>query len=343
MKREAYLMLTEFCPNRCDYCYIKAKDSRAAMSMATVDAIMAEHKPWRVVFFGGEPLVELDLMEEILAKYHGRCRFQLVTSAMVNYERFISKVHRRYPLDEIQVSWDGVGNASRLSADGVNRQDEVYRKILWTAAQGVGIDVKCVLNNLNIYSMYDTYREFRRLESLGIRGEFVVAHREEISEDFFREFERQLPLCLDPAGRISVEFLNRILNVIQRSRTVASCDAGQYLVFRPDGGLSHCTILSQYYPRAFSAGELVAPCTHPDCAACELAILCDGGCRYERVAVYGEGWRENYCPHTCRLNRIYHRVIRGWQDGMPPAVRLGFNQTLLRYLDFMKTYKGMGL
>lgn len=337
MNQEVYLMLTEFCPNRCDYCYIKNRSVRETMTMNTVDKIIQEYDPWRIILFGGEPLVEYELMEQILAKYHGTRRFQLVTSANVNYERFITDLNKRYPLDEIQVSWDGVGNNSRLSADGSNKQDQVFDKILWTASHGVNIDVKCVLNNLNIGGMYETTKVFWEY---GLNGEFVIAHRENFTEDFFTEFERQLPLCLDVNKRLPMEFLNKILQVIQKDFMVSSCDAGGYLVFRPNGDRHYCTILSQY--GNYTMEDLMERCKHKDCQDCKLYFMCDGGCRYERVALYGDKWRDNYCTHTCRINNIYYRVITNWLKGMSREDRLKLNDILKRYLNFKNVYWGIG-
>jgi len=340
MNKDVFLMLTEFCPNRCDYCYIKNRHIHETMSMDTVDQIMIEYKPYRVIFFGGEPLVEIDLIEKILAKYHNVCKFQIVTSGLVNYEKFILDINSKYPLNEIQISWDGVNNNSRLSVDGFNRQDEVYQKILWTIDQGVKFDVKCVLNDLNIHNMYKTCQEFNRLALKGVSGEFVIAHKENFTEKFFIEFEKQLLLCLELKEHMSMEFLNKIMMIICKDTNVKSCDAGHYYVFRPNGELSYCTILSQYSSYNISEEDLENRCNHFDCQNCEIAFMCDGGCRYERIITYGDKWKDNYCLHTCRINKIYYKVIINWLNNMTIQERLNFNNLLLRYDKFTKLYKG---
>ena len=57
MYKEIYLMLTEACPNRCEYCYIKGRDNPATMTFDQIDKIIQEEKPSRILFFGGEPLL----------------------------------------------------------------------------------------------------------------------------------------------------------------------------------------------------------------------------------------------------------------------------------------------
>ncbi|MBF1108585.1 MAG: radical SAM protein, partial [Solobacterium sp.] len=55
MYKEIYLMLTEACPNRCEYCYIKGRDNPATMTFEQIDQIIQTEKPSRILFFGGEP------------------------------------------------------------------------------------------------------------------------------------------------------------------------------------------------------------------------------------------------------------------------------------------------
>jgi radical SAM protein with 4Fe4S-binding SPASM domain len=311
------------------------------MTIETVDKIIKEYDPKRIIFFGGEPLVEINLMEQILQKYYGTRKFQIVTSGLVNYEKFILDINSKYPFNEIQISWDGIDNTSRISADGVNRQDEIYNKILWTIDQGVKFDVKCVLNNLNIHNMYETCKEFNRLASKGVSGEFVIAHRENFSEEFFEQFEKQLPLCLELQDHMSMEFLNKIMMVIWKDTNTKSCDAGHYHVFRPNGELSHCTILSQFPDYNLTDDELAVRCKHKDCQNCEIAFMCDGGCRYERVVTFGDKWKENYCSHTCRVNKIYYNVISKWLNDMNNSKRWELNDLLLRYSNYKKMYGGI--
>ncbi|MDT8900945.1 radical SAM protein [Anaeroselena agilis] len=324
-------MLTESCPSRCTYCYIKDRDGNSEMTMDTVDRIIAEHNPYRVIFFGGEPMLKPRLMEEILQKYHGSRKFQIVTSGLVNMD-YLKYFQRRYPLDEIQVSWDGDGVHSRPLGD------LALRNIL-DLSRTSSLDIKCVLNDANIKDMAVIHRRFTDLQKEGINGEFVIAHRPDTSEDFVREFRRQLPNCLEVEGKTYQEFLTKIQAVINRDEGFCSCDAGQYLVFRPNGEKHHCTILSQH--KYFSVEELTQPCTHPDCRQCDIRFLCDGGCRYERYAVFGDDWQGMYLPQTCSLNRAYHEVITEWLHNLSPAYRHKLNGTLLRYRHFKNQYMGV--
>ena len=88
--REYFFFLTNNCPNRCKYCYIDfhSKD----MTTEQIDKYMEELKPSRIIFFGGEPLLRLDLIEYTVKKYYGKCKFQVVTSTMANFKDLLLAV-----------------------------------------------------------------------------------------------------------------------------------------------------------------------------------------------------------------------------------------------------------
>ena len=100
MYKEIYLMLTEACPNRCEYCYIKGRDNPKTMTFEQIENIIETERPTRILFFGGEPLLCLDLIEKTMEKYYSKIKFQIVTSTVVNFKEFIELE------DCIQVSSD---------------------------------------------------------------------------------------------------------------------------------------------------------------------------------------------------------------------------------------------
>ena len=65
MYKEIYLMLTEACPNRCEYCYIKGRDNPATMTFEQIDQIIQTEKPSRILFFGGDLFFVLILSKRL--------------------------------------------------------------------------------------------------------------------------------------------------------------------------------------------------------------------------------------------------------------------------------------
>lgn len=72
------LFLTEACTLRCDYCFVSNKKQKSAtweVAKAAVDFLVAESRgeeDLEIIFFGGEPLLEFDLLRET-AHYARAC------------------------------------------------------------------------------------------------------------------------------------------------------------------------------------------------------------------------------------------------------------------------------
>src|SRR5574344_1644717 len=144
MYRELYLLLTEACPNRCEYCYIRDRSNPSSMSMKDIDKYIAKYNPTRILFFGGEPLVRLDLIRDTVMKYYGKIKFQVVTSTSVNFKEFLA-FNEKYPLDEIQLSWDGF-NDNRIDAFGKRICDKTYENIIYAINNKLKFDIKTVIS-----------------------------------------------------------------------------------------------------------------------------------------------------------------------------------------------------
>ena len=315
MYTELYLLLTEACPNRCEYCYIKNRDNPSSMSLELIDEKIAKYNPTRILFFGGEPLVRLDLMKEVVKKYYGKIKFQVVTSTSVNFEEFMD-FNEQYPFNEVQLSWDGFGS-TRVDTGGNSISETVYANILKAMERKLVFDVKCVISNENIHIMEDIHKIFlgwKYSTNKRVSGQFVIAHRDYYSEDFYDKLREQLPKTFD-IKKLYTDHLNKIIAYVNHDKQFASCNIGKYITIDPYGGESVCTALSQERKK-FDIEEVQQPCTHPDCLKCEYSYLCDGGCRYERYNKYGDAWKENYLESTCKVMKIYADTVKNFIDNL---------------------------
>lgn len=299
-------MLTEACPNRCEYCYIKDRANPKTMTMDIVDTAMDKYKPHRVILFGGEPLARIGLLEDIVAKYYGETKFQIVTSTSVNWKRFI-EFNKKYPLSEIQVSWDGF-NENRLDANGEDTSKKTFSNIYTAIDEGMKFDIKCVISNDNINQMYQIHRYFKNLKKYGVSGQFVIAHRELYKDNFYIELKKNLIKTFD-LDKMYKDHLNKIIAYLANDSSYSSCDGGKYVVIDPDGRESCCTALSQDKGLVVTSDEIQAPPVDPKCQTCKYAYLCDGGCRYERFLEFGDKWKENHLESTCKMMEIYDETI----------------------------------
>lgn len=325
MFHEVYLMLTEQCPNRCEYCYIKGRDNPKSMTLEQIDEIIEKEKPDRILFFGGEPLVRLDLIKEVVKKYYGKMKFQIVTSTSVNFKEFL-EFNKEYPLNEVQFSWDGFSDKNRVDVLGHSISRTVWKNIIYAAKTGLVFDIKCVVGNENIDLLPTIHQTFVNLhkEYPNVHGEFVIAHRKVYTEKYLEKFKEYYKQTID-LDNPYYEHMNRISAILNNDTNYASCDAGKYICYTPYGKRCFCTALSQE-EEDYDQEVLQKPCLSEDCKNCKYACVCDGGCRYERVLEFGKDWRYKHTEAACQMAKIIYETFREWIDN-------------LSFEDFNKLYK----
>ena len=299
-----YLMLTEACPLRCEYCYIKDRDNTARMSRDTMDLMMkkVQTKP-RIIFFGGEPLLGIDDIKWFTEKYQDDVKvFQIVTSTFprANFHTLIENVIKpsKKPW-ELQLSFDGFEGSERKLVNKDPVAQQVYENILYTLEQGVKLQIRCVINDSNIYYFHDTYRQFKRMseEYSGLfYADFTLVHETDLESDFPEVLKRELGMILDDILTdenpfITAGLASMIGSILEDGKCMA-CNVGSEIIIRPNGDIYPCTMLSQY-SEDFKMGHItdrelntdIATDVHErpaDCDTCEYNKYCFGGCRYER-------------------------------------------------------------
>ena len=317
----AYLMVTEMCPLRCKYCYIKNRHINNEFPFEWVSKIKnmftCYNKP-RLIFFGGEPLTKIDLIEKIVNEYKNDFQFQVVTNGVVNLSEFMERVYEpnRNNFD-VQISWDG-NNETRPLANGNISNDKVYNSLLQELEKGRIFEGRCVLDETSVKRFYETYKTFKQLHfKYKFGGDFTIAHQPSFLETYHTDLKDQLGMVYSEIKEdlfnddlfISRFILKTITNVIQ-NKPVISCDIGTHVVIKPNGDVYPCTILSQQDER-FKLGningqidtEIITDLRYKAICKkdCEYKSVCDGGCRYERIKNYPDGWLCNVCNHTCDI------------------------------------------
>lgn len=299
-----YLMLTEACPLRCEYCYIKDRDNPTRMSRDTMDLMMkkVQTKP-RIIFFGGEPLLGIDDIKWFTKKYQDDVKvFQIVTSTFprTNFRDLIENVIKpsKKPW-ELQLSFDEFEGSERKLVNKDPVAQQVYENILYTLEQGVKLQVRCVINDSNIYYFHDTYRQFKQMseEYSGLfYADFTLVHETNLESDFPEVLKRELGMILDDILTDESPFITAglasMIGSIIEDRKCMACNVGSEIIIRPNGDIYPCTMLSQY-SEDFKMGHItdrelntdIATDVHErpkDCDTCDYNKYCFGGCRYER-------------------------------------------------------------
>lgn len=316
-----YLMLTEACPLRCEYCYIKDRSNPTRMSRDIMKLVMkkVQTKP-RIIFFGGEPLLGIDDIAWFTEIYQNDVKaFQIVTSTFPkeNYQHLIEHIikHSHVPF-ELQVSFDGFEGSERKLSNANPVVETVYENILYTLNMGVKLQVRCVINDSNVKYFHDTYRQFKQLneEYSGLfYADFTLVHEAELDSQFTVDLRDNLSKIMrdilnDEHPFITANLANLMTSILE-DRQCMACNVGSEIIVRPNGDIYPCTMLSQF-SEDFKMGHItdrqldtsIATDVHerPDmCETCNYTQYCFGGCRYER-AYLGDLRQINqgYCDQT---------------------------------------------
>lgn len=334
MYKEIYLFLTNQCPNRCHYCYIKYNND--CLTEKDIDECIEQNKPNRVVFFGGEPLMRLDLMEYTLEKYHDQMDFQVITSSMANWKEFI-KFQKKWNI-ELQISWDGFKD-SRVDTSGRSIADRVLNNINYAISEGLDhFDIKTVINNANVKDIPRLNKLFHRLDKeFHINGQYCIARGEDHDDQWFKDLEENLYCTFE--GTLEhpyTENLNKIMAYINRA-PMQSCAAGKEQSYLTDKTMSSCTSIAFTDQKYEDFDKIQKRCTSKDCQIenCKYFYLCDGGCRYERMLKFGDKWLDNYLPETCKLMEVYDNLITKYLASLNHEELAELYKIIMRYKNWL--------
>lgn len=332
----AYLMLTENCNLRCEYCYIRDRKTKNEFDydlMPKVKNMFSCFNKPRLIFFGGEPLLKLDLIKKIVENYKDDFQFQVVTNGTVNLHQFMNEVYEpNRNIFDVQISWDGTVN-TRPSANGNITYPNVYESIIEELEKGRILVGRAVLNDESVkyfYNTYDTYKNLNKKYKFG--GDFTIAHQKSFDSDYAKNLYYQLTIIyMDIQKELNNDFiyipnllLKTITNIIQSKNDVISCDVGTHVVIKPNGDLYPCTILSQQDER-FRLGnlrknncdtEIIQDLRYDShCLKdCQFKSICDGGCRYERIINFSNDWKCEVCNHTCDIYESLYKATKEFLD-----------------------------
>jgi len=296
------LVVTTDCNGRCRYCYMP-KDGSARMSedvaVRALD-LLDPARPWRISFFGGEPLLCIPVIARVMSEARARAQhgvaFGLTTNGllvtlssahMFRGQRVILSVDGPEEIheDARPGSFDGALRALGLFSA---RRVDVTLRATFDAAPAHLVERLTFLNDLCNPKLSGAVAIEPALyggpcpEADEVAGEYreasdwFVARVREGSRPRFQHYEM---------------LLRRLL---RREYAVTECSAGcGYVAVAPDGAVYPCHTLAGD-PIGCSGNELWAAGAwrqnavqdQPDCMDCWARYLCGGGCRVARSQRY---------------------------------------------------------
>ena len=342
--RIAAMMLdvTLNCNLNCSYCF-KKKENRDMPLRVAQDAIVwliyasGQEKEISVQFMGGEPLLRLEMMKELIpfaqtrAKAHGKkvnlsvtTNTTLVTESIVQYACESGlKFH---------LSVDGIPeiqNNNRPLASGMPSSPMIETAIPVILKAQPAIMARGCVTSHNVQNMFKSFNYFRDFGFTTI-GLFPC-EVDEWTMATLQIYEEQLSLigerCIG-AWRSGIHlellpFCRCFSKENRQERGCVPCGAGRGMVLIDvDGGIWPCSRFESLKEKQWQLGSIyegydenirkpfVEGCPtekfYPECKGCVATRICEGGCIAENLVKKGDMYVLH--PNDCELQRILARV-----------------------------------
>lgn len=321
-----YLILTEHCNLGCKYCFVEGNFPhgyvRSAMSWEvakrSIDLLIAQrnrHAECEVWFYGGEPLLEAELLFkclDYLQQNDSAIDKILITNGTMINEEMANRL-TKYDIN-ISVSLDGpesVHDSMRVKRDGTGSYEQVISGIDCMKRAGCDFGVSCTIGEeaaSRVVDIAQWINEAIRPNSLGMNllidtAELTVTEKyiEQATKgliDYF-EISREEGISEGRIMRKVKAFINRALY----TKDCAAC--GHQIVVSPEGRIGICheglgakdffigSVFEEFHFRSDSAISDWArrsPLSMPECYSCFALGICGGGCPYSAMVRHGSIW-----------------------------------------------------
>ena len=314
-----HLLLTEKCNSQCSYCYEKSfkefdnqldkkfkfdfsEPISSEVDIGKLKDFLAKDKEAVLIFYGGEPLLEIDKLKEIIKGINVPFRMQtngkLLNQLPINYLKKI---------DKILVSIDG--NRERTEKNkGQGTYDLVTSNLRQIREKGYSGELIARMTLSPEANAYDIKEQVQHLLSLGIfnsihwqidAGFYKFDFNKEVFENFTKKYNKSITELIDywisemqKKGKVLMlyPFVAITQDLLKNTKTKLRCGAGhQGYAITTSGKIVACPIMNSI--KDFEAGnlssnpkELKKFYVSGDCLACNYLNLCGGRCLYSNKA-----------------------------------------------------------
>jgi uncharacterized protein len=332
---QARFVLTEVCNMGCPGCFVRFKyrddmefgSSNGEIARRVVDFLVRQnpHGVARIHFFGGEPLVRMDLIEETIRYARGRADETTFTFSLTTNGTLVDEDIAKY-LDEhdvtVGVSFDGgreTNDKVRMFMDGRGSFDAAlrgYRTLQKHLKKGVGILVTPQPANIgNLSNIVEHLLDELKPDALTVNHPFHSLGRWEVDPQEFIEHlkiiillceERRIPL-ISPATQI----IRAIARQEPKLQTLVTSNRQFTVGISVDGRISYHIMnfdklifedrLTLTPGPGFRTWAKFSGYQHPECRDCVAIHTCGGPDPIESYAASGHVDSIQLNPDRCRF------------------------------------------
>lgn len=319
------IMPTRSCNCVCDYCYVTKRPGK--MTRETQDLIMdfirecyedAPFKKLRISWYGGEPLLAIDVMESLSARmiafcderdvrYHGH----VLTNGLLADDDMCARLVEKCGIVSIMPTISGNGRMhewQRPARDGREYFDEFLANIDSMLAAGMLVRPNYVVNHNNFEECNCLSKELCHKEGMSTRLTRTFAYgregmvlkdgegtpidlfdRPEFSPYYARFFREQrlgaegYEELLRPQPLYCAAWVNRQYYIDERGSAYAcmiDMDHPEYVLFNLADRAQGGNAGN---PARKSAYMKMEPARERECRRCPVLPICQGGCAYWRL------------------------------------------------------------
>lgn len=318
---ELYVMPTLDCNFSCVYCYEGKRHGR--MTVEVQDALVrfvkdqyreAPYKELKIVWYGGEPLLCVDIIERLSEFFISFCDekgIEYYASVISNMSLATEDMQKRLERCRVwcmMATLDGIGETherTRRSCNGKPSYDLITEHIEGCVEKGMCIDLRCVVCKDNLASCLELSSKFSKMNNVGIRfnqmrdmtnfrercppDEVPVilsseAHARAVYDQFMQlnptasDFNRMLrPLPVHCSTSVDREYNIDELGNAYACSSVVGMD--EYVLFNivepPEQRSINQKLIARYGNQN--------PFDCEQCRSCSVLPLCKGGCTRERM------------------------------------------------------------
>ncbi len=353
-----HLLLTEKCNSECRYCYEKSikefdngldtkfkfdfsSPESSDVNVMKLKEFLDKDKDTVLVFYGGEPLLEVDKIKRIMDKIN--VPFRMQTNGKLLHELPAKYMNR---IGKILVSIDGDRTRTDYNK-GKGSFDKVMGNIHFIRKHGYDGELiarMTISEYPDLYEQVLNILETKKFNSIHWQldaGFFKFDFEKEKFEIFTKEYNKSVTKLIDywinemKNGRVIriYPFIGIVDSILKNEKTLLRCGAGHVgYAISTDGKIVACPIMNCI--EDLKAGDLDSEPiwlkkfeVGGRCLKCDIKDLCGGRCLYWREANL---WPEKGDELIC--NTIKH-LIKDLQKRMPKIHEL-IQKRIIRKDDF---------
>lgn len=369
--KNIYLITSQGCNLSCTYCYAKGGDfgrGQLLMERATMEKALDKLLPLSgdrcvISFFGGEPLLNFDLMKDTVVYGRGLSKekdidliYSITTNGTILNEDILSFLKEH--ISHIAVSLDGdswINDTHRLfKGDGGSVHDVVIENIKKLKGNGISFGIRCTVTEATVPFLAGTVNYLEGLGSNSLRIVPVISSKGWSAKPF--------RILIDKLNILNLESLSMVFNrgrpaiaehiykaisyLLDSKNRLYPCMAGEEVVaVAANGDVYPCDhligiddfLMGNVHDLSFPGGRFYSvrdrlrknSVDHREsCRECELRYLCGGECYARSLLIRGDIAAPS--PEHCTLTKsLAKSIIAETKEGITDKVK---KENLFRFL-----------